>query len=102
MRKGVKVWKLPATGKVAGDKEDLNQRESPATRQTFFVLPVTSTGHSPDVGRNRVQPGTSRVGFKDFDLSMVDDLPKDAIIVTYCSVGYRSERIGEKLKKAGF
>ncbi len=42
------------------------------------------------------------VGFKDFDLSRVDDLPKDAFIVTYCSVGYRSERIGEKLQKAGF
>lgn len=42
------------------------------------------------------------VGFKDFDLSRVDDLPKDAVIVTYCSVGYRSERIGEKLQKAGF
>ncbi len=42
------------------------------------------------------------VGFDEFDLSSVADLPKDANIVTYCSVGYRSERIGEKLQKAGF
>jgi len=30
------------------------------------------------------------------------DLSPDAHIVTYCSVGYRSERIGEKLQDAGF
>ncbi|MBI1228099.1 MAG: rhodanese-like domain-containing protein [Bacteroidetes bacterium] len=42
------------------------------------------------------------VGFDDFNLERVTDLPKDAPIVVYCSVGYRSERIGEKLEKAGF
>ena len=29
-------------------------------------------------------------------------IPKDAILVVYCSVGYRSEKIGEKLKALGF
>ena len=47
-------------------------------------------------------PGARWVGYDDFDLSRVKDLPKDVRIVTYCSVGYRSERIGEKLQKAGF
>lgn len=42
------------------------------------------------------------VGYKDFELSRVSDLPKDANIVLYCSVGYRSEKIGEKLQAAGF
>ncbi len=42
------------------------------------------------------------VGYDDFDLKKLNDLPKDALVVTYCSVGYRSERIGEKLQKAGF
>lgn len=42
------------------------------------------------------------VGYSGFDLKSVADLPKDATIVVYCSVGYRSERIGEKLQKAGF
>jgi rhodanese-related sulfurtransferase len=46
--------------------------------------------------------GSRWVGFKDFDLATLSDLPKDATIVAYCSVGYRSERIGEKLQKAGF
>lgn len=43
-----------------------------------------------------------RVGFDDFDLSQIEDLPKSAKIVTYCLVGKRSEMIGEKLQEAGY
>ncbi|RMG86681.1 MAG: rhodanese-like domain-containing protein [Bacteroidetes bacterium] len=42
------------------------------------------------------------VGYDDFDLSRVSDLPKNQKIVTYCSVGYRSEKIAEKLRAVGF
>lgn len=42
------------------------------------------------------------VGYDDFDLARVADLPKDTAIIVYCSVGYRSERITEKLMKAGY
>ncbi|MEL7021907.1 MAG: rhodanese-like domain-containing protein, partial [Bacteroidota bacterium] len=44
------------------------------------------------------------VGYDDFNIKRVQKLnfPKDATIVTYCSVGYRSERIGEQLQKAGY
>ncbi len=46
--------------------------------------------------------GARRVGDTDFELSRVKDLPKDTAIVVYCSVGYRSGKITEKLLKAGF
>lgn len=46
--------------------------------------------------------GARRVGYQDFDLAKVKDLPKDTAIVVYCSVGYRSGKITEKLVKAGF
>ncbi len=42
------------------------------------------------------------VGYFWFDMRNVYDIPKDANIVVYCSVGYRSEKIGEKLIKYGF
>jgi len=42
------------------------------------------------------------VGYKDFDLSSVEDIPKDQPIVIYCSVGYRSGKIGEQLQEAGY
>lgn len=42
------------------------------------------------------------VGYKNFDLERISTVPKDKKIVVYCSVGYRSEKIAEKLEKAGF
>jgi len=42
------------------------------------------------------------VGYDNFDLSSVEDLDKEAEIIVYCSMGYRSEKVAEKLKEAGF
>lgn len=47
-------------------------------------------------------PGSRLVPYESFRLGALEDLDKDATIVVYCSVGYRSERIGEKLLAAGF
>lgn len=46
--------------------------------------------------------GARLVGYKDLDLSVINDLPKDTAIVVYCSVGYRSQKVTEKLLDAGF
>lgn len=42
------------------------------------------------------------VGYDDFDMDRVKGIPKDANIVIYCSIGVRSEKIGERLKEAGY
>lgn len=42
------------------------------------------------------------VGYDDFKMSRVNGIPKDSPIVIYCSVGVRSEKIGEKLVAAGY
>lgn len=42
------------------------------------------------------------VGFIWFDMRKVYDIPKTDTIVVYCAMGNRSERIGEKLQKAGY
>ena len=42
------------------------------------------------------------IDFDSFRSSEVKDLSKTTKIVVYCSVGYRSERIGEKLQELGF
>ena len=46
--------------------------------------------------------GARWVGYDDFSLSRVRDLPKDTPIVMYCSIGVRSEKIGAQLHAAGF
>ncbi|MCI5080562.1 MAG: rhodanese-like domain-containing protein [Saprospiraceae bacterium] len=47
-------------------------------------------------------PGAIHIGYDDFSIDKVNKIDKDKPIVIYCSVGYRSEKVGEKLKTAGF
>lgn len=47
-------------------------------------------------------PGARFVGYDDFEIERLSDVPKDTPIVVYCSVGYRSEKVGEKLLDAGY
>lgn len=42
------------------------------------------------------------IGYDNFDIKTVANIDKNAIIVVYCSVGYRSGKIGKKLRDAGF
>ena len=46
--------------------------------------------------------GAKCVGYDDFDISTLDGVDKDKKIAVYCSIGYRSEKITEKLREAGF
>lgn len=46
--------------------------------------------------------GADFVGYDTFTPDMVKNLDKSRLIVVYCSVGYRSEKIGEKLLELGF
>ena len=43
-----------------------------------------------------------RVGFNDFNMAKMKNIKKDEFIVVYCSVGARSEKIGELLIKNGY
>lgn len=42
------------------------------------------------------------VNFQTFQLSDVQDIPKDAEIIVYCAVGGRSNRVGMQLLSAGY
>ena len=42
------------------------------------------------------------IGYKKFDANQLKGIPKDQKIVLYCSIGYRSEKIGERIKQLGF
>lgn len=46
--------------------------------------------------------GARWVGYDTFNYKVVNDLPKDTTVVIYCSVGYRSEKIGEQLAAMGY
>lgn len=42
------------------------------------------------------------VGYESFNKEKLAGLSKEDTIVVYCSVGYRSEKIGEKLQELGY
>lgn len=42
------------------------------------------------------------VGYDEFDLNKVKHLSKTSEIIVYCSIGVRSEEVGEQLQQAGF
>ena len=46
--------------------------------------------------------GAKRIGFRKLDKSQLEGIDKDEQIVVYCSIGYRSEKVGEKLRKMGY
>lgn len=41
-------------------------------------------------------------GYFWFDMRKLYNIPKDAVIVLYCTSGIRAEKIGEKLARAGY
>lgn len=47
-------------------------------------------------------PGATRIGFDNPDFEVMNEIHKDKKIVIYCSIGYRSEKIGAKLEKLGY
>lgn len=47
-------------------------------------------------------PNAKFIDYDDFDDDMVKGLSRDSEVIVYCTVGYRSERIGERLQKLGF
>lgn len=46
--------------------------------------------------------GAHWIGYDDFEMSRLAGIPKDTPLVVYCSVGYRSEKITERLLEVGF
>jgi rhodanese-related sulfurtransferase len=46
--------------------------------------------------------GAKHIGYDHFDISTLGNLPKTTKIIVYCSIGYRSEKIANKLRKAGY
>lgn len=46
--------------------------------------------------------GAVHTGYDNFNMSRISHIPKNAEIIVYCSIGARSQTIGQKLLKAGY
>ena len=47
-------------------------------------------------------PGARYIGYDHFKLKDIEKLDKSIPVVVYCSIGYRSEKVSEILKRSGF
>jgi rhodanese-related sulfurtransferase len=47
-------------------------------------------------------PNARYIGYDNFNPKKLENITKETPIVVYCSIGYRSEKIGEKLLKMGY
>lgn len=103
-----------ASVQTAVDKQlDFNEK---INRMLSFSVPFISVGElERDQGEylildSREQEeyevghikGAKCVGFDNFDIQELGGVDKDAKIAVYCSIGYRSEKVAEKLRKAGY
>ncbi len=46
--------------------------------------------------------GAALIDYESYNSDNISYIPKSSTVVVYCSVGYRSERVGEKMKELGF
>jgi rhodanese-related sulfurtransferase len=46
--------------------------------------------------------GAHYVGYNHFSKEALAGIPQNQAVVVYCSIGYRSEKVGEKLQKMGY
>jgi len=47
-------------------------------------------------------PDARFLGYDEFEKEKLNGVPKDTTIILYCSVGYRSEKIGARLQQLGY
>ncbi len=110
--------RLGCGGQVPDDRPPvLNQKfDEEISRTISFSVPTIGVEELKDIqnevvifdARKREEyevshlPGARYIGYSEFDPEQLKSIPKDREIVLYCSVGYRSEKIGEKLRKLGF
>lgn len=78
------------------DSKDLTKE---ITQGKSIVLLDTRSGAEYKVSHIE---GAKKIEFDDFEIKDVEDIPKKSSLVVYCSVGYRSEKIGEQLLKLGY
>ena len=81
-----------------GDVPDISATQLKKEKKSFIILDCREKN---EFIISHIE-GARRVGFENFDVAQIQDIPKDSKIVAYCTVGWRSERIGEKLQDAGY
>ena len=82
---------------VTADSLALSAREAAALEGAAFL----DARELEEYGVSHL-PGAIPLGYDDPDFDLLNGMDLDRPLVVYCTVGYRSERMAEKLREAGF
>lgn len=80
------------------DVKELTIHEA-ATRKT--TEPLLDAREKKEYDLSHIRNGVY-FGYYNFDLGLVKNVAKGSEIIVYCSIGKRSEKIMQTLKKAGY
>lgn len=83
-------------------KNTVPQIEASAVKPKIGTAVVLLDTRSKEEYKVSHIPGAKLVDYDKFKSSDVQGIDKQAEVIVYCTVGYRSERIGEKLLDMGF
>jgi len=85
--------------RLLSESVDFISVDSLSKLRSDFVLLDTREKEEFDVSHI---PNALYFGYRDLDYSVLKNIENNTTVVVYCSIGYRSEKIGEKLKRMGF
>jgi rhodanese-related sulfurtransferase len=77
---------------------EISVHQAAATREKVILLDARE---HDEFGVSHLD-GAHFVGYNNFTIDSVKSFNKNAQILVYCSVGYRSEKVAYKLKSEGF
>jgi rhodanese-related sulfurtransferase len=112
MRNKLLLILLLASSKILGQSVAYEQMLNLLLKKTVSTIKVNEASQRKSAyffdTRSKIEfevshlPKAQWIGYEEFTIKKLSNIPKNAEIIVYCSVGARSEQIGEKMKKAGF
>jgi rhodanese-related sulfurtransferase len=96
-----RAYALLLKGMYGNAVPTLTPTELEATLQQKTHLVLLDTRSEKEYGVSHLA-GARLVVYETFDPGQLAGIPKATPIVVYCSVGYRSDRVGEVLQAAGY
>lgn len=79
------------------DVKEVKVPQAAAAKKTLFLDTRTPEEYSVSHIKN-----SKFISYNDFSVDRMAGIPKDTPIIVYCAVGYRSEKVTQKLVAAGF
>lgn len=97
---GIQSWwkKLLLQTIVPADVQKISVLDAAANRENALFL---DTRAKEEFKVSHIE-GARYVGYNEFNLDNLKNIPKEQPIITYCSIGKRSGEVGKKLRDAGY